>query len=50
MQLDVKKQLAQHLAGISSAVQDEISRDLNDYFARVFKPPEEPARNDGSNN
>ena len=39
MQLDVKKQLAQHLAGIDSAVQAEISKDLNDYFARVFHPP-----------
>jgi 4-hydroxybutyryl-CoA dehydratase/vinylacetyl-CoA-Delta-isomerase len=39
MQLDVKKQLAQYLAGIDGAVQEEISRDLNDYFARVFQPP-----------
>jgi 4-hydroxybutyryl-CoA dehydratase/vinylacetyl-CoA-Delta-isomerase len=39
MQLDVKKQLAQHLAGIDGTVQDEVSMDLNDYFARVFHPP-----------
>lgn len=39
MQLDIKKQLAQYLAGIDGAVREEISRDLGEYFARVFRPP-----------
>ena len=39
MQLDVKKQLAQNLAGITDESLDEISSDLSQYFARVFKPP-----------
>jgi 4-hydroxybutyryl-CoA dehydratase/vinylacetyl-CoA-Delta-isomerase len=39
MQLDIKKQLAQKLAGIETELADEISTDLADYFARVFKPP-----------
>ena len=40
MQLDVKKQLAQSLAGIADQTIDEISSDLGHYFARVFKPPQ----------
>ena len=39
MQLDVKKQLAQNLAGIAKDVREEISTDLAQYFARVFRPP-----------
>ncbi len=39
MQLDIKKQLAQNLAGIGSAATEEISTDLAEYFARVFRPP-----------
>ena len=41
MQLDVKKQLARSLAGIDKDVREEISTDLADYFARVFRPPEQ---------
>jgi 4-hydroxybutyryl-CoA dehydratase/vinylacetyl-CoA-Delta-isomerase len=48
MQLEVKKQLAQYLAGIDGAVQEDISRDLNDYFARVFEPPGEQLRDSDS--
>jgi 4-hydroxybutyryl-CoA dehydratase/vinylacetyl-CoA-Delta-isomerase len=40
MQLDVKKQLAKNLAGIDNDMVEEISTDLAEYFARVFKPPE----------
>jgi 4-hydroxybutyryl-CoA dehydratase/vinylacetyl-CoA-Delta-isomerase len=40
MQLDVKKQLARNLAGIDTEVAEEISTDLAEYFARVFRPPE----------
>ena len=40
MQLDVKKQLAKNLAGIDNDMAEEISTDLAEYFARVFKPPE----------
>jgi 4-hydroxybutyryl-CoA dehydratase/vinylacetyl-CoA-Delta-isomerase len=39
MQLDVKKQLAKNLAGIDEDVREEISTDLAEYFARVFRPP-----------
>ena len=39
MQLDVKKQLAKNLAGIDQNTVEEISTDLAEYFARVFKPP-----------
>lgn len=39
MQLDIKKKLAQNLAGISDESLDEISDDMSEYFARVFKPP-----------
>ena len=39
MQLDFKKQLAQNLAGITEESLDEISEDLSQYFARVFRPP-----------
>ncbi|MGI9308610.1 MAG: 4-hydroxyphenylacetate 3-hydroxylase C-terminal domain-containing protein, partial [Gammaproteobacteria bacterium] len=41
MELDVKKQLAQTLAGIETETVEEISRDLGNYFARVFRPPGE---------
>lgn len=43
MQLDVKKQLAQSLAGITDESIDEISTDLSQYFARVFNPPKSAA-------
>jgi len=39
MQLDFKKQLAQKLAGINTELAEEISTDLAEYFARVFRPP-----------
>ncbi|HJP05031.1 MAG: 4-hydroxybutyryl-CoA dehydratase [Chromatiales bacterium] len=39
MQLDIKKQLAQNLAGIGTDTAEEISADLSEYFARVFRPP-----------
>lgn len=39
MQLDIKKQLAQKLAGIDNATQTAISKDLSEYFARVFAAP-----------
>lgn len=39
MQLEVKKQLAQHLAGIPGTERDAISKNLGEYFARVFAPP-----------
>ncbi len=39
MQLDFKKQLAKNLAGIEHDTIDEISTDLAEYFARVFRPP-----------
>ena len=39
MQLDFKKQLAKKLAGIENDTIDEISTDLAEYFARVFRPP-----------
>jgi len=39
MQLTTKKALAKHLAGINGSVRDEISSDLDEYFARVFRPP-----------
>ncbi|MDP6435957.1 MAG: 4-hydroxyphenylacetate 3-hydroxylase N-terminal domain-containing protein [Gammaproteobacteria bacterium] len=39
MQLDIKKQLAQNLAGIDNDTVEEISADLSEYFARVFRPP-----------
>jgi 4-hydroxybutyryl-CoA dehydratase/vinylacetyl-CoA-Delta-isomerase len=39
MQLDVKKNLAKNLAGIDQDTVEEISTDLAEYFARVFKPP-----------
>ncbi|MGI9289745.1 MAG: 4-hydroxyphenylacetate 3-hydroxylase family protein [Gammaproteobacteria bacterium] len=39
MQLDVKKQLAKNLAGIDDDVAEDISTDLAEYFARVFRPP-----------
>jgi 4-hydroxybutyryl-CoA dehydratase/vinylacetyl-CoA-Delta-isomerase len=39
MQLDVKKQLAKNLAGIDADTREEISTDLAEYFARVFRPP-----------
>jgi 4-hydroxybutyryl-CoA dehydratase/vinylacetyl-CoA-Delta-isomerase len=39
MQLDIKKQLAKNLAGIDEAASEEISTDLAEYFARVFRPP-----------
>lgn len=39
MQIDFKKKLAQKLAGISDESLDELSTDLSQYFARVFKPP-----------
>jgi 4-hydroxybutyryl-CoA dehydratase/vinylacetyl-CoA-Delta-isomerase len=39
MQLEFKKQLARHLAGIDPDVSEEISTDLAEYFARVFRPP-----------
>lgn len=41
MQLDIKKQLAQNLAGIDNDATEEISTDLAEYFARVFRPPSE---------
>ncbi len=41
MQLDVKKALAQKLAGIRPDLAEEISEDLADYFARVFRPPQD---------
>jgi 4-hydroxybutyryl-CoA dehydratase/vinylacetyl-CoA-Delta-isomerase len=40
MQLDFKKGLARKLAGIDEDVREEISKDLSEYFARVFRPPE----------
>jgi 4-hydroxybutyryl-CoA dehydratase/vinylacetyl-CoA-Delta-isomerase len=40
MQLDFKKGLAKKLAGIDDEVREEISKDLSEYFARVFRPPE----------
>ena len=40
MQLDFKKQLAQKLAGINAELAEEISTDLAEYFARVFRSPE----------
>ncbi len=39
MQLDIKKQLAKNLAGVDEAASEEISTDLAEYFARVFRPP-----------
>jgi 4-hydroxybutyryl-CoA dehydratase/vinylacetyl-CoA-Delta-isomerase len=39
MQLDIKKQLAKNLAGIDETVSEEISTDLAEYFARVFRAP-----------
>jgi 4-hydroxybutyryl-CoA dehydratase/vinylacetyl-CoA-Delta-isomerase len=39
MQLDVKKQFAKTLAGIDTDSREEISTDLAEYFARVFRPP-----------
>ena len=39
MQLDFKKQLAKKLAGIDADTREEISTDLAEYFARVFRPP-----------
>ena len=39
MQLEFKKQLARHLAGIEPDVTEQISTDLAEYFARVFRPP-----------
>ena len=38
MQIEFKKQLAQTLAGITSAERSEISQDLSSYMARVFAP------------
>ncbi|MCC5795203.1 MAG: hypothetical protein JJT85_10790 [Chromatiales bacterium] len=38
MQLDFKKQLARTLAGIEPQVVAEISEDLQEYMARVFRP------------
>ena len=38
MQLDFKKELAQKLAGIAPDVSEELSTDLAEYFARVFRP------------
>lgn len=43
MQLDIKKQLAQNLAGIDTDTAEEISADLSEYFARVFRPPGDPS-------
>ena len=40
MQLGFKKQLAQKLAGINNELAEEVSTDLAEYFARVFRPPE----------
>lgn len=37
-QLDFKKDLAQKLAGISPDLDDSLSDDLAEYFARVFRP------------
>ena len=42
MQLDVKKQLAKNLAGIDKDTVEEISTDMANYFARVFRPPNNP--------
>jgi 4-hydroxybutyryl-CoA dehydratase/vinylacetyl-CoA-Delta-isomerase len=39
MQLDFKKRLAQRLAGIDTALAEEMSDDLAEYFTRVFLPP-----------
>ncbi len=39
MQLDAKKQFAKTLAGIDTDTREEISTDLAEYFARVFRPP-----------
>jgi len=39
MELDFKKALAKNLAGISTDTAAEISADLAEYFARVFRPP-----------
>jgi len=39
MQLDFKKGLAKNLAGIAPITREEISKDLSEYFARVFRPP-----------
>jgi 4-hydroxybutyryl-CoA dehydratase / vinylacetyl-CoA-Delta-isomerase len=36
MQLDLKKELAKTLAGVTNACRDEISGDLSTYMARVF--------------
>jgi 4-hydroxybutyryl-CoA dehydratase/vinylacetyl-CoA-Delta-isomerase len=38
MQLEFKKQLAKKLAGIDEDLREDISSDLAEYFARVFRP------------
>jgi 4-hydroxybutyryl-CoA dehydratase / vinylacetyl-CoA-Delta-isomerase len=38
MQIELKKELAKTLAGITSGSRDEISSDLSTYMARVFAP------------
>ncbi len=38
MQIELKKQLAQELAGIEERKRNELSSDISDYFGRIFNP------------